>query len=481
MNELANFWNIIVESNTFNFAVLLLIFAILYKKLNISNTVEKIKQDIINTINNAKTEKENAKNKLMEAEKSIEHIDEEIKQKLSEASIKGDDIAKQILANTNEKVDLIEKNILRYPKTLMATKPHGPRPLYFHAQSEKEEADWIAEEIKKLINSGTALDRIAVLYRSHFLSRSLEESFSRHTLAYKIYSGTEFYSRAEIKDCVAYLRMLTAADDVAFLRTINSPSRKIGKKKLQYLKDVAAQEHISLFEALKRTVNQDIFKGTGARKYVYAIETVTRDKHSHPLGTVLQKILDLSGYENYLRLQSDQERLDNVAELKRAVQQAGEDPDTTLEDFLAKVALLTNMDGKDKRQAIKLMTIHSAKGMEFSYVFICGLNEGVFPSRNSEGVANDNAFKLPSRFIFDIGREYLDYVRELPQSFEGRVKRLSTIQTATSFQVGDLVSHPVFGLGRILEVNTKAGSYKIQFEKLQTERDIQFRAPLTRA
>lgn len=113
MNELANFWNIIVESNTFNFAVLLLIFAILYKKLNISNTVEKIKQDVINTINNAKTEKENAKNKLMEAEKSIEHIDEEIKQKLSEASIKGDDIAKQILANTNEKVDLIEKNISR--------------------------------------------------------------------------------------------------------------------------------------------------------------------------------------------------------------------------------------------------------------------------------------------------------------------------------------------------------------------------------
>lgn len=113
MNELANFWNIIVESNTFNFAVLLLIFAILYKKLNISNIVEKIKQDVINTINNAKTEKENAKNKLMEAEKSIEHIDEEIKQKLSEASIKGDDIAKQILANTNEKVDLIEKNISR--------------------------------------------------------------------------------------------------------------------------------------------------------------------------------------------------------------------------------------------------------------------------------------------------------------------------------------------------------------------------------
>lgn len=235
---------------------------------------------------------------------------------------------------------------------------------------------------------------------------------------------------------------------------------------------------------------------------------MSHEKHSHPLGTVLQKILDLSGYENHLRLQSDQERLDNVAELKRAVQQAGEDPDTTLEDFLAKVALLTNMDGKDKREAVKLMTIHSSKGMEFPFVFICGLNEGVFPSRkistpeemdeerriayvamtrainrlylsDSEGVANDNVFKLPSRFIFDIGRENLNYVRELPQSFEGRVKRLSAIQTATAFQVGELVSHPVFGIGRILEVNTKSLSYKIKFEKLETERDIQFRAPLT--
>lgn len=113
MNELANFWNLIVESNTFNFIVLLLIFAVLFKKLNVSDAVEKIKQDIINAIDNAKAERENAKNKLMEAQKSIEHIEEDIKQRLEEASSKGDGIAKQILANTEEQVKLIENNIAR--------------------------------------------------------------------------------------------------------------------------------------------------------------------------------------------------------------------------------------------------------------------------------------------------------------------------------------------------------------------------------
>lgn len=113
MNELANFWNIIVKSNTFNFAVLLLIFAILFKKLNVSALVEKIKQDIINTINNAKAERENAKNKLYDAQKSIEHIEEEIKQRLDEASLRGEGIAKQIAANADEQVQLIEKNISR--------------------------------------------------------------------------------------------------------------------------------------------------------------------------------------------------------------------------------------------------------------------------------------------------------------------------------------------------------------------------------
>ena len=404
---------------------------------------------------------------------------------------------------------LIQKNILRYPKNLVATQPSEARPLYFHALTEKEEAEWIASEIKKLLATNVSADQVAVLYRSHFLSRSLEECFMRQSLPYKIYSGVEFYGRQEIKDCVSYLRMLTAADDVAFLRTINSPSRKIGKKKLQYLKEVAKADNISLYEALKRTADLDLFKGTGARKFLLAIETVRKEIKTLSLGSLLQKILDLSGYENYLRLQADQERLDNVAELKRAIEEEGSDPDATLEEFLSKVALLTNLDKKDQRRAVKLMTIHTAKGMEFPYVFICGLNEGVFPSRkittpeemdeerriayvamtramtrlylsDSEGVSSDNVFKLPSRFIFDIGREFLDYVRELPKSFEGRVNRLQTQSASQYFNVGDRVIHPVFGTGEVESVNAKDLVYRIKFDNLSSFRDIQFRAPLTK-
>ena len=402
---------------------------------------------------------------------------------------------------------LIKKNILRYPKELISTKANGLKPIFFHALSEKEEADWISEEIKKLMSQGVSADQIAVLYRAHYLSRSLEESFLRNSVSYKIYSGVEFYARAEIKDCIAYLRMLTASDDIAFLRTVNLPSRKIGKKKLDFLKATAAAQQCSLYEALKRTVSLDIFRGTDARRYLSAIESVKAEVGRIPLGALLQKIMDLSGYENYIRLQSDQERLDNIAELKRAVEEAGADPDATLGDFLTRVALLSNLDGKEKRQAVKMMTIHTAKGMEFQYVFICGLNEGVFPSRkimtaedmdeerriayvamtraikglflsDSEGFSNDNVFKLPSRFIFDAGKDNLTFVRELPKSFEGRIQRQAQQSKQKSFDVGQRVKHPVFGPGVIIQTDSMTQTYKIKFEKLETERDILFKTPL---
>ena len=154
------------------------------------------------------------------------------------------------------------------------------------------------------------------------------------------------------------------------------------------------------------------------------------------------------------------------------------------------------------------MTIHTAKGMEFQYVFICGMNEGVFPSRkimtaedmdeerrlayvamtraikglflsDSEGFSNDNVFKLPSRFIFDAGKENLTFVRELPQSFEGRTKQLACRNEEQLFSAGQHVKHPVFGDGIILQVDNKTQTYRIKFEQLETERAIQFKAPLT--
>jgi len=425
--------------------------------------------------------------------------------------------AKTILLTTNYRSTpeilqasnvLIEKNTIRFPKTLTPTKPEGELPLFNHARNEKEEAEWIYQEIGQLIKAGVSLNKIAILYRAHYLTRPLEECFIEKGLSYKIFSGIEFYGRREIKDVICYLRMLTSADDIAFLRTINNPSRKIGKKKIGYLKDYAEANNISLYNALKKNLDNPILRGTEAARYVESIEFVKQLKDSNKLGDTMQMLLDRSGYEEFLRLQGDQERLDNVAELKRAIENAGQDDDASLDDFLSRVALLTNLDHDDERESVKLMTIHTSKGMEFPYVFICGLNEGIFPSRrintpdemdeerrlayvamtramdrlylsDSEGISNDGIFKYPSRFIFDAGKENIRFVKELDPYLEIRSKNISSDFPSQIFQKGDKVEHPVFGIGIITSLNMEESSYSILFDKLKTERNILFTAKIT--
>jgi len=404
---------------------------------------------------------------------------------------------------------LIEKNTIRFPKELVATKPSGELPLYNHTRNEKEEAEWISEEIGQLVESGVSLNKIAILYRAHYLTRPLEECFIEKGLSYKIFSGVEFYGRKEINDVISYMRMLTAGDDIAFLRTINNPSRKIGKKKIAFLKDYAEENNLSLYNALRENLNNPLFRGTQAVRYIESIEFVKQFKENNTLGDILQMLLDRSGYEEFLRLQGDQERLDNVAELKRAIENAGQDDDATLEDFLSRIALLTNLDHEDERESVKLMTIHTSKGMEFPYVFICGLNEGVFPSRristpdemdeerrlayvamtramnrlylsDSEGTSNDGLFKYPSRFIFDAGKENIRFVRELEPHLEIHSKNVSADFPTNIYQIGDKIEHPVFGSGTITAINYEESSYSILFDKLTTERNILFGGKITR-
>lgn len=432
----------------------------------------------------------------------------------------------QILTAANS---LIAHNTVRYPKELSPTKKAGPKPLYYHAPSEEDEAKWICKKVKELCKSGNLRD-IAILYRAHYLSRSLEEAFIKNDIPYRILAGTEFYGRREIKDMISYLRMLTVADDVSFYRTVNLPSRKIGKNKIAAIKERADKFDCSAYTALKGLLAQDdpILKGTKAQAYVDAIEesrALLNDKNSFvytvgsgtsKLGSVLQSILDKSGYEAFLRLEADQDRLDNAAEFKRAVNQAGFDDDATLEDFLQRAALFTDLDREDKRDAVKMLTIHAAKGMEFKNVFLCGMNEGIFPSRkvqtpedmeeerriayvamtrakdrlyitDAEGKANDGIFKYPSRFVFEAageGMKNFDIEKPLDKGLveqsqkiikydEGRLKA-----AATQFKKGDRVRHKVFGDGTIVLVNDKAFCYTIKFDDLATERSVQFAAPL---
>ncbi len=432
----------------------------------------------------------------------------------------------QILTAANS---LIARNTVRYPKELKPTKKAGPKPLYYHAPSEEDEAKWICKKIKELRKTGNLRD-IAILYRAHYLSRSLEEVFIKNDLPYRILAGTEFYGRREIKDMISYLRMLTVADDVSFYRTVNLPSRKIGKNKIAAIKERADKFDCSAYTALKGLLAQDdpILKGTKAQAYVDAIEesrALLNDKNSFvytvgsgtsKLGSVLQSILDKSGYEAFLRLEADQDRLDNAAEFKRAVNQAGFDDDATLEDFLQRAALFTDLDREDKRDAVKMLTIHAAKGMEFKNVFLCGMNEGIFPSRkvqtpedmeeerriayvamtrakdrlfitDAEGKANDGIFKYPSRFVFEAAGESMknfDIEKPLDKGLVEQSQKIIKYDesrlkaAATQLKKGDRVRHKVFGAGTIVLVNDKAFCYTIKFDDLATERSVQFSAPL---
>lgn len=410
--------------------------------------------------------------------------------------------------------ELISHNIVRYPKNLKAVKEEGTKPVFFHAKNDREEAQWICARIMELRKEGGKLGDCAILYRAHHLSRPLEEALMKNKIPYVIFGGTEFYARREVKDLICYLRMVAYGDDIAFRRVINVPPRKIGRKKMAVLEEARETRGESLYEALKENLMNPLFRGTDASTFVKCIESARELRGSLSLGDLLQTVMDRSGYERFLRLQGDQERLDNVAELKRGITEYGEDPDATLEDFLVHVSLFDG-EGERNKDRVKLMTVHTSKGMEFPYVFICGLDEGVFPSKktdspedmeeerrlmyvamtraeyglyltDSEGPAESGGFKTPSRFVFEIGRGNLDYAVELDPDMmkrmeertrieEARVRRMSDL-----YRKGDRVVHPVFGNGTIVEVSEREMCYVVRFDKLATERTIRFDAKMSR-
>ena len=347
-------------------------------------------------------------------------------------------------------------------------------------------------------------------WSAHHLSRPIEDEFIRRSIPYKIYSGTAFYARQEVKDVTCYLRMLTTADDMAFARTINTPSRRIGKKKMQFLQAEAARTGASLLDTLRDNIDNPIFARTGARAYLRTIDTLRPLVGTIPLGDLMQRMLDMSGYEEMLRNLSEWERLDNLAELKRAIEEAGHDDDASLDEFLARIALLSNLEMREAQKPqggwVRLMTIHSAKGMEFPAVFVCSLVEGNMPSKrsanpddieeerrlayvaltraerrlylsDSEGFGHDNTAKQPSRFVYEMGPHQMTLVRPLPQQSKP-APPLYSPQDASALASGDLVEHPVFGRGLVMEVDVAGQKYTVQFERFDTPRSMRFGAPL---
>lgn len=286
----------------------------------------------------------------------------------------------EILAAANS---LIEKNGSRMAKELIPHCPGGPRVECHLGKNAAGEARWIAGRIQKLHEEGTDYRDISILYRAHYVTRTVEEALLAEKIPYTIYSGVQFFGRAEIKDALSYLRMIAYQDDLSFLRIANVPRRNLGERRMRFLREYADSRGCTLYQALTATVEDPIFQGTRARQFLSLVETYRQRVEERQISELLSALLNDSGYEEMLRTEGSQERLDNLAELKQSVYEyettCGEE--SMLEHYLSHVALFSNSDAAGTGDKVKLMTVHASKGLEFPHVFLCGMNEGIFPSR----------------------------------------------------------------------------------------------------
>lgn len=412
---------------------------------------------------------------------------------------------------------LIDKNRVRMKKDLLPMLAHGKKVVCHHAPNSEAEAKWIVERMQGLHEEGMPYRDITILYRAHYITRTLEEVFLKEKIPYTIYSGVPFFGRMEIKDALCYMRMIAFKDDLSFMRIANVPKRNIGQRRMRFIQEYAAQNNCSLYDALCRNLDQDIFKGTKADKFVSLIEGFASNYADRPISEVLTDILDKSGYEAMLRTEGSQERLDNLAELKQSVYEyevsCGEE--VTLEHYLNHIALFTNSDAEENKDKVKMMTVHASKGLEFPYVFLCGMNEGIFPSRKittlegmeeerrlafvavtraekglflseADGRNFDSSPRYPSRFLLDIDDRYLEYtqkpndglIHDARLYINHKICCMENAEKGNEFSLGQKVKHSVFGEGTIIGIDQEQGAYQIQFERFETPRMIAFRVKL---
>lgn len=421
----------------------------------------------------------------------------------------------QILAVANS---LIDKNKHRVKKELVPVLSDGEKVTFHFAENAAAEAEWIVSQIGELHEKGIAYRDMTILYRAHYVTRSVEEALLKAKLPYHIYSGIPFFGRAEIKDALCYLRMVVTQDDLSLRRIVNVPKRNMGKRRMAFLEKYAEENACSLYNALKQTLDDDIFKGTKAARFVRLIEDFSANYTEQPVSDLLAAILNASGYETMLRTEGSQERLDNLAELKQCVHEyetsCGEE--ATAAHFLSHVALFTNADAEAPADKVKLMTVHAAKGLEFPFVFLCGMNDGVFPSRKTrdllgmeeerrlafvamtraekrlylsgaEGRNFDGSPRYPSRFVLDVDSSLLTFtekpndglIADARAYIANSEKYMPENEKSTLLPVGARVRHDYLGEGSILEADTEKGAYHIKFDSIPTPRVISFRVKLS--
>jgi DNA helicase-2/ATP-dependent DNA helicase PcrA len=404
---------------------------------------------------------------------------------------------------------IIKNNPSRLGKNLWTEAGSGEPVRIYESYSDGDEARWIVEEVKALQRDGHTRAEIALLYRSNAQSRALEHALFNAGLPYRVYGGLRFFERAEIKHALAYLRLIANSDDdTAFARVVNFPARGIGARSLENLQDAAKAAGSSLHAAIPRVGGAGGVKLAGFAQLIVSL----RDAAHLPLPELVDHVVELSGlHSHYQNEKEGQERLANLDELINAAasfvaEEGTPDPDgeitgqygNDLSSFLAHASLEAGEhqagEGDD---ALQLMTVHSAKGLEFNMVFISGLEDGLFPHENSlledKGLEEERRlmyvavtrarqrlylsfaqtrmlhgqtrYNLPSRFLDEVPGELVKWLTPragkggfaVPSAptYSGGTPRRSEPSSGSGFRIGQSVMHAKFGLGVI--VNAEGG------------------------
>ncbi|HUS04288.1 MAG TPA: DNA helicase PcrA [Dehalococcoidia bacterium] len=287
--------------------------------------------------------------------------------------------------------DVISANVQRKPKNLWTENQVGSPVVIIESYSEEEEAQSVVNEIEKLVNQEQiSLKDCAVMYRVNAQSRVLEETFMRYGMPYKLVGGTRFYQRREVKDIIAYLRVIhNPHDNISLSRIINIPRRGIGPRTLSQLQAPARFQDASLYSTLHQVIEEKTFTSRITQtlaKFTTLIDELMAKSHELHLSELLEEILEHTGYREYLlEKENGEERWENIMELKSVTKEHDElNSEEALATFLEKVSLVADIDELDeKADAVTLITLHQAKGLEFPVVFIVGMEEGILPHRKS--------------------------------------------------------------------------------------------------
>ncbi len=281
---------------------------------------------------------------------------------------------------------VIHNNRNRLEKDLFTSRESDEKITHYASASDEYQAAWIARKINELHRNGKAYKDVAILYRSNYLSRSLEKALLDERIPYIIYGGLRFYDRQEVKDALCYLRLVVVGDDLALQRVINKPRRGIGNKTLDLISSTARSEDKTMFEVLQ---TEDIFSGKAKIALNDLVKKVERwrelaKRENMQIFTLFETILDESGYKAMLEEDHETDRLENLKSLIDDVKEFSENyPESSLDEYLQQVTLYGDREETMNQDHIQLMTVHAAKGLEFDTVFVTDMNDGIFPNERA--------------------------------------------------------------------------------------------------